>query len=338
MNASWIVPSLLVVSWTWSVAAQPNARLALTWNTPPGCPTAENLQARVNALLGGEGSASRVADVRASGQVERTESGFRLLLSTEVAGAPSSRVIEARTCDELTGAAAIAIALLARSTLGGPAAESGESPASSPASASSDASQPASSEPASATPAAKPSPTPAADSPPATLHLVIDAPVGVAGWGVLPSTALGLGAGLGLRWKSLRAVASGELWAPQNHAVSGFGSHFALQSARIEACLLHALGSVELGPCVGSAVQRLTGDGIRSGVFSPSSRTTVWGSGVAGVFASVATPGFAPLRLFGEASVVVSPLRPRFVIDQLGAVHEPALAAPRLDLGCEWIF
>jgi hypothetical protein len=57
-----------------------------------------------------------------------------------------------------------------------------------------------------------------------------------------------------------------------------------------------------------------------------------------GLFASLPTPGFAHLRFFGEASVLVSPVRPRFVIDQLGPVHEPALAAPQLDLGCEWIF
>jgi hypothetical protein len=52
----------------------------------------------------------------------------------------------------------------------------------------------------------------------------------------------------------------------------------------------------------------------------------------------VPTPGFAHLRFFTEATVLVSPARPRFVINQLGPVHEPALAAPRLDLGCEWIF
>ena len=91
--------------------------MTLTWSGPPGCPTTENVQARVDALLGGEASASSVADVHASGQVERVDSGFRLQLDMGVGSTPSSRVIEARTCDELAGAAAIAIALLARSTL-----------------------------------------------------------------------------------------------------------------------------------------------------------------------------------------------------------------------------
>src|SRR5204862_150106 len=115
----WSLPGLLLLGWASPAAAQPTARMALTWSGPPGCPTTENVQARVDALLGGEASASSVADVRASGQVERVDSGFRLLLSMGVGSTPSSRVIEARTCEELAGAAAIAIALLARSTLGG---------------------------------------------------------------------------------------------------------------------------------------------------------------------------------------------------------------------------
>jgi hypothetical protein len=338
MNASWLSTSLLVLGWTSSVSAQPGERLTLTWSAPTGCPSAENVQARVNGLLGGDASAARVADVRAAGQVERVEGGFRLLLSMGVAGAPSSRVIEARTCDELAGAAAIAIALLARSTLSGASATTDEGePAASSAELGGENTPISSPEPPAPTPPAKAQPAAPVDSA-GGLHAVLDVPVGLAGWGSLPSTALGLGAGLGLRWKALRVVAQGELWAPQNSKVSGFATHFAMQSARVEACLLQSLGGVELAPCLGSAVQRLKGDGLESPVFSPSSRTTLWFSGLAGVFVSLPTPGFATLRFFGEASVLVSPLRPRFVIDQLGPAHEPALAAPRVSLGCEWIF
>src|SRR5882757_7979127 len=117
MRVSGSLIGLLLVASTSGFAAEPTERLALSWNGPPGCPTAANVQARGNALLGGGASASSVADVRASCQVERVDSGFRLLLTMGVGNAPSSRVIEAHTSDELTGAAAIAIALLARSTV-----------------------------------------------------------------------------------------------------------------------------------------------------------------------------------------------------------------------------
>jgi hypothetical protein len=339
VNASWLSTGLVVLGWTSSVSAQPAERLALTWSAPAGCPSAENVQARVSGLLGGDASAARVADVRAAGQVERVDGGFRLLLSMGIAGAPSSRVIEARTCDELAGAAAIAIALLARSTLSGPSATSGEGPpASSPSTSAQESAQTPSPAPTTPAPPVKAKPTPPAATPGDGLHAVLDVPVGLAGWGSLPSAAVGVGAGLGVRWNALRLVAHGELWVPQKHEVSGFATHFALQSARVEACLVQSLGGVQLGPCLGSAVQRLKGDGLGSSVFSPSSRSALWFSGLAGVFVSLPTPGFATLRWFGEASVLVSPLRPRFVIDQLGPVHQPALAAPRVNLGCEWIF
>jgi hypothetical protein len=336
MMASGGVVVLLVVCWSSAVAAQPAARFALTWNGPPGCPTAENVEARVDTLLGGGARAGSVADVRASGQVERVDNGFRLLLTMGVGSSPSSRVIEARTCDELAGAAAIAIALLARST------SEGDLP---PATLDAAPSSPVPNDPESPPPVAPPnrektSPKkePPAATSPAGLHVVVDAPIGVAGWGSLPSAGLGLGAAAGVRWKALRAVAKGELWLPQTDTVSGFASRFTLQSGGAEVCLIQAVSWLELGPCLGGAVQRLTGQGLGSEVFSATTRSAVWVSGVGGIFASVPTPGFAHLRIFGTASVQVSPSRPRFVIDQLGPVHQPALAAPRLDLGCEWIF
>jgi hypothetical protein len=337
-KAGWSWAGLLVVGWPSAVNAQPTARMALTWNGPAGCPSTENVQARVDALLGGEASASSVADVRASGQVERTDSGFRLLLSMGVGSSPSSRVIEARTCDELAGAAAIAIALLARSTL----AEGSASSASDSTASSTSSDGPA--KPPPPPPPQQPDRDPAngqQDPPDKTqsgVRLVLDAPIAAVGWGSLPSTGLGLGMAVGIRWKALRATARGELWQPQTDQVSGFSTRFTLQSGRAEACLVQAVHGVELGPCVGAAVQRLTAAGVASAVFLAQSRTSAWVSGMAGLFVSLPTPGFAHLRFFGEAAVLVSPVRPRFVIDQLGPVHEPALAAPQLNLGCEWIF
>jgi hypothetical protein len=338
MKVSWSWTGLLLLGWTSNVTAQPASRLALTWNAPPGCPTTENVQARVDALLGFQ--AASVADVRASGQVERVDSGFRLLLNMGVGSTPSSRVIEARSCDELAGAAAIALALLARSTLasGSEPSSSGESvPTASASAPEHHEDTPEAGPPAkAAAPAAKPdAPDQAASAP---LKFVIDVPVGVAGWGLLPSAGLGVGGGLGMHWKALRATVQGELWQPQTHKINEFSTRFTLQSGRAQACLVQVMLGVEMGPCVGAGVQRLTGAGVTSEAFAARSRSTTWVSGVAGYFASLPTPGFAHLRFFGEASVSVSPLRPRFVIDQLGPVHEPSLVAPRLDLGCAWIF
>ncbi|MEO6601389.1 MAG: hypothetical protein ABIQ16_16040 [Polyangiaceae bacterium] len=337
---------LLVVGWSSAVAAQPSPTFALSWNGPPGCPSAENVHARVDTLLGGGARPSSVADVRASGQVERVDNGFRLLLAMGVGSVASSRVIEARSCDELAGAAAIAIALLARSTSDGVSAPPTSNDARPSSASDLDGNPPPASTPTPNTPSRKDAPPAEASSAEASsaaassaaVHLVITAPIGVAGWGSLPSAGLGLGAGVGIRWKALRLTARGELWQPQTARVSGFATRFTLSSARADACLIQAVHGLELGPCIGAAAQRLAGEGVESEVFFAESRTAVWVSGTGGLFASLPTPGFANLRFLAAASVLISPSRPRFVIAQLGPVHEPALAATRLDLGCEWIF
>src|SRR4051812_37620807 len=213
MKASGSLAGLLVLGWASALAAQPSPRLALLWSAPPGCPSGENVQARVDALLGGGASAS-VADVRAFGQVERVDNGFRLVLNMGIGSTPSSRVFEARTCEELAGAAAIAIALLARSSV-----DSASSPPAGDSTA--EGSPPPTKQPPPAAPVAQ-SQDPAitkkepeaesASSPSSPLQLVIDAPVGVAVWGSLPSVGFGIGAAAGLRWRALRITAGGEWW------------------------------------------------------------------------------------------------------------------------------
>jgi len=334
MKASCSLIGLATLGWIAPAAAQPTARLSLTWNAPPVCPTDSDVQARVDALLGGEASAARFADVRAIGQVERSGGGFRLLLGMGVGSAPpSSRIIEASSCDELAGAAAIAIALLARSTIAAAASASPEqSSAEPPPTAAPDVKKP------DATPPPEPHVEDAkGDSQSGRLHLAIDLPVAAASWGTMPSVGLGLGAAVGVRFKSLRVVAGGDLWRGQTSQFSGIDTHFSLQSGRVDSCLVQTMHGVELGPCAGVAVQRLTGAGVSSDTFLAKSHTTAWVSAVGGIFLAWPIPGFATLRLFGQASVLVSPVRPRFVIEQLGPIHEPGLAAPQLDFGCEWI-
>lgn len=341
--------ALLTMGWATPASAQPTARLVLSWSAPPGCPTREAIQARVDALLGGQASSSTVAGARANGQVERTSSGYRLLLRMGPGDGQSSRVIDAGTCEELAGAAAIAIALLARSTAGattGSAGTDGEATSTSTSTPAGAASESATE----ATPPAVPEPpkkpegaeshddAAQASASSARAKFVLDVPVGALGWGSLPQVELGLGAGLGLRWKALRVVASGTLWHKQSAEVSGFGARFGLQTARVEGCLLQSAYGFELGPCAGIAVERLVGEAEASSILTSTARSAVWVAGSGGVFASLPTPGFPLLRFFANATVLIPTSRPRFVIDHLGPIHQPALAAPRLDFGCEWIF
>jgi hypothetical protein len=339
----WTASALALLVSTGAGAAQPTAHLSLTWEAPADCPTRDAIHARVDALLGGNSSASNVADVQALGQIERVGSGFRLKLSLTTGDRPTFKELDASTCDELAGAAAIAIALLARS--GAPGADA-TGAAGSPANSRSATNSAA---PTEAT-AAKPEPPAktAATGPRESsddgagrtdrLNFLVDAPLGVVGWGSLPSLGLGVGAAVGVRWKALRVVAGGELWRTQTLERSGFSMRFGLQSGRAEACLTQDVSGVEVGQCVGLALERLSGRGVSSQTFSARSATLSWVSGSGGIMAAVPVPGFSTLRLLGQATVRVPMRRPRFVIDQLGPVHQPSIAAPKLDFGCGWIF
>ena len=327
----------------WGQAA---SRLSLKWNAPAGCPSHDDVQSRVDALLG-EASVSRVSDVQAAGQVQRLNSGFRLELSMVAADRPSSRVIDASNCDELAGAAAIAIALLARSS---PVSASASDQATvDGAQALGDSQSNTSGRGATTADQQSPPPPVAAEKPTRddaarersgkdnAVHLVLDAPLALASWGALPGMGMGLGGAAGVRWRALRVVAGGEWWQPKTTTLNGFSAKFRLQSAHVEACLTQASSGVELGACAGVAVERLMGQGTGSETYAAESGRSQWVAGTGGVLVAVPIPGFAPLRLLGQAAVRVPAVRTRFFIEQLGLVHQPPLAAPTLTLGCEWI-
>jgi hypothetical protein len=323
-------------------AAQPSTHLALTWSAPAGCPTEADVQARVASLLGGEAATSGVADVRANGQIARSGAAYRLQLSMSAGNLSSSRVLEAGSCDELAGAAAISLALLARSGSAEPSA-TGTTPTSDSAPPPSEVAPPAEER--------RPTVSPpkaaaedgqgarrAAEANPSALHFVLHAPLVVVGRGTLPSLGVGLGAAAGIRYRALRVVAGGELWKEQQRAQLGAETRFTLQSARLDACLTQSLGLLDLGPCAGVAGERLEGEGLASETFSPRSARSLWLSGTGGVLASLQVPGTTFWRVVTQATVRVPATRTRFVIDQLGAVHQPSVAALKLDFGCEWIF
>jgi hypothetical protein len=135
----------------------------------------------------------------------------------------------------------------------------------------------------------------------------------------------------------LRLVAGAELWKPKTTELKGYSAHFEYLSGRADVCLAPASGAFELGACLGAAVERLAGEGLTSYGYAPKSSTSLWFSATASILATLPVPGVSALRVLGQAGVHVPTRRPRFVIDQLGVIHEPALAEPTLLVGCEWI-
>lgn len=85
------------------------ATLDLQWNAPPGCSSADAIEARIEALLSGpprgDGEAKVVADVR------RVSGGVHMTLTTTFAGAADVREVESGSCEALADATAVLLAV-----------------------------------------------------------------------------------------------------------------------------------------------------------------------------------------------------------------------------------
>lgn len=84
----------------------------LTWDAPPGCPRVGAVRERLRAL---RGTRSRVSGrLRAEGRIVRVDGRYRLILGVHEGNAVLERRIDADSCKDLAGAAAVALALLLR--------------------------------------------------------------------------------------------------------------------------------------------------------------------------------------------------------------------------------
>ena len=184
----------------------------LTWQAPPECPTKEAVLSRARSLLGSK--ATKVDQVRAEGTIRRTDERYELTLLINESGQIGERKVWARQCDELSGAAAIALVLLL--TSGHDGAATGSDGATSGGAAGSSSTPPTATEiaPPSATPAPTKPPVPKSDGE-RGWRLLASAPLLVVSVGPLPKPSLGLGAGLGFQGHGWSVRLVGQWYASQ---------------------------------------------------------------------------------------------------------------------------
>lgn len=85
------------------------ATLDLQWNAPPGCSSADAIEARIEALLSGPPRGDGEAQVVAN--VVRTRRGVHMTLTTTFEGAADVREVESASCDALADATAVLLAV-----------------------------------------------------------------------------------------------------------------------------------------------------------------------------------------------------------------------------------
>lgn len=309
------------------------------WAASTECSIESAVEAEVDRLLEHLPAPERPLEVRASVTVA-PDGGFRLTLEIDDGDRRLQRELRAPACDELARPAAVVIALAIDPEAAARALEIGDREPSVAAVPPLPSSEPApSGEPARApehalAPVAEP-PVPRDRGPESSsrdalrVHVRVAA---VADFGALPEPSLGPGVALGVGAGRFRAEVGGFLLPARRATIAGDetkGGDIELVAATATACWLGMFGSVEIGPCAGADLGVVHGEGF--GVSEPASGELAFVALRAGALLAWSLDSRWSLELAGGPVARVG--RGAFVLEGMGAVHEPAPVGARLDAG-----
>lgn len=337
--------------------------LELSWDAPANCPQESAVRERIHAL---RGNSTHPGSVRAEGHVVRVQGRYRLTLRVREGETVRERAIDADACEDLAGAAAVALGLLLRDESGAPAtstephtnkAENG-GPNPQGAAGAAAASATTGNATTNTTPAATAAKNDAerasapartsssAPSPKAreqghserSLRLLLRAPLLTLDVGPLPKPSGGLGVGAGVGTKQWRAFLLGRILKAQTLS----SDEFADAGVRVErgtlelwGCRTWSAGPVDGGPCVGFGGERFAARGTGLGVSGHTEHALSF-TLIAGVTGQVHL--FSGLALAASLSGGLETSRPHFSLAGLGEVAQLGPAWFSLGIGPEWIF
>lgn len=319
---SWLrTGRVLLAAASASSVAAPSLAAELVWREPSECSDEATVTRRVEGLIGR--NLGSVDGMRFDVSVERRGAGFRLEIATSLAnGERSTRQLEGKTCDEVSAAAAVAIAMTIQSEA--PEAEQ---------------SSETHGEQASLERASRPEPLATrggvaarrADegAPSAALRGAFGAGV-TSDSSALPGLALGVDVGAALLLRSARFEVRGAMFPPRSRVIErDDGGDFSLLAGSLLACATISQGRV-LG-CFGYELGRISGEG--RGVKRPRLGSALWQAAL--VEAGLAWPLSETIRLTLRAGLSTPLSRPAFELDGV-AVHRSGALAARASLGIEF--
>lgn len=309
--------------------ADTSLAFALSWDAPSTCPTRDEVDARVRALLAGS---QRKETAQANVVVTHRRETWNAEIRTRVGDAQGRRTLSAASCDRLASATALVIALTIDPDL--------------------------QVEPPPAAPDAPPkAPEPVTPPPPAheddsTSCVMTNRPrigVGVAavgGVGSLPSATGGVALGLSVNLRSWRFEAYGEGWLSRSATASspeGAGGDFSLLDVGLRGCIT-SNGQVFVGACAGIEVDHVHAQGY--GITREDTASRVWLAPRAGGRLGVRITENLELPL--EIDLLVPLTRPSFALESASAldgpasrvdtIFRPAPVAARASLGLAFLF
>jgi hypothetical protein len=307
-----------------SVAAQ-SLPIELTWHAPPECPQQDAVLSRARSLLGAK--VLKLGNVHADGTIEKHDDGFELTLLIDEGGKGGERKVWARQCDELSGAAAIALVLL----LTGDTATDGQS-----------LHDGVPDKPAQLPPKLPPPPKTGEGLDPSdkarrSWHLLAAAPQLAVGIGPLPKPSLGLGVSVGFQARAWSVRLLGQWFSTQAVAapVEPYGADVKRATAGLWGCwdLHHAEWS--FSPCLQASIAHLRAAGYGPFLLSQTQSETSFAVG-GGAIGRLQPLSWLALMVGVGAQVELT--RPLILLGTIGTVRQLAPVSAIVQVGPEWIF
>jgi hypothetical protein len=308
--------------------AQPRpSAVSLTWEAPAGCPSSERILAETDRILAGS-TVRTDPPIEARARVRQDGEKWLLSLETRRGDAVGTRELAGESCTALGEAMIVILVLMIDPAL------MPETP-----------------------PRLEPEPVAVVVPPPQKLPVAVvvrpaappPAAVGcrwgrpalalsaLGDLGALPAPAAGGELGFAVRRCALGASAAVRALVPRTGEAeldSSAGGDLWLAAGALALGLARDLGAIELGARGGLEVGAMSGRGV--GINHPDSGRALWLAASAG--AALRVPLAAQLAALAGLDLVVPLRRPRFVIEDLGSVHRPAVVNGRLALGLELSF
>ena len=357
------VAGLALLLFTRAGAAQSDPPVQLVWQAPANCPQEAQVRQKLRDLLGASASDAARSRLRAEGRIEPVGERFRLTLNIHYDLVNGTRVVQASSCEDLSGVAAVTLALLFRaeqsssapltardlgeaSTAAGAEHRAAGGSEDRAAAGSEDRSLDAENRASKAPPetAAQSEKGRASDSGgahPRSWRFAFRVPELRAEMGVLPNPSYGIGLAVGVRHDTWRFLVSGTLWLAQDYEPGpfvGYGAHFGRVSGELSVCRGFRFTGFEFAPCALASLDDVSASGTGVGISSTNPR-------IAWVSLGASAQGLWSLTrnmavVFGiNARIATS--RPRFVSESLGEnggeVAQVGPAALGAVLGCEWL-
>jgi hypothetical protein len=342
--AGWITSGALALAVVPRVSfGQSKPVIELRWEVPAQCPNASYVQERIRDIVGDlEVTPDRL---RAEGRIISSGEKYQLTLVVTSGTASGKRELESESCEHLSGAAAVALSLLARAASNQESVLTTEDlgdPETGPDAGSGPPNTPDAAEGLKTTPPAPMGPQRNGNTRDGLQsktafrwHLRVPT-IGVS-LNSMPGLTSGYGLGVGVSYAKWETLLNGYYWPAREleGRWSGQVAKVAQYSVDLDFCRTWLMGRFGIGTCLRSGLTRLLVTGTSVGLVPESASATTFRAG-AGILVRLHITDWA--ALFASGATEINTSRIVLTNEGLGQVYQFPLLNLKFGLGTELIF